>query len=1110
MKIRLAALITAVLVILGASELQAQVTGATVLGKVTDVSGSVVPGAKIDALRVSTGTHNVVTSNETGSYTVPNLMPGTYTITVTAPSFGTQITKGLVLAVGQNIEENYALTPGAVTEQVDVTSSTPAVDLASSQVSNVVDSTTVRQLPLNTRDWTLLSTLQPGVSLVRTEKAVAVGADRGNRGYGAQLTVAGGRPQQNNYRMDGISINDYSNGAPGSVSGENLGVDAIQEFSVITANASAEYGREAGGVINAVSRGGTNSIHGTIFEFLRNDRFDANNYNFNPQPGVISPEQELRKNQFGGAVGGPILKNKLFFFGNYEGVRQVAGQLFTVNAPSPTARQGILNCTQAPAGTTQNTLCQTSAGSGILALPGKPGQQQVTVSSDVASYLKFYGVPSPVISPTTGFPTDSASYTFGGKVVTPENFFQGRLDQVFSSKDSAHETYSYDDGNFTQPDAENNYLLLSHTNRQLGLFEETHVFSSAFVNTARIGVNRNVANITNTAPGPNPLAADTTLGGVPGHTASSLVIGGLTNFGGGLDAPSQYNFYWTSTQAYDDAFYTIHNHTLRFGFALENMHNNIVATSSPAGLYTFGSTADFIAGRVQLFSAQLPGSAPEKGLIQWLAGGYFVDDWKARPNLTLNLGVRYEATSTLTERHDLLSTLRNLTDPAPHLGDPYYSNPTLKDISPRLGLVWDPFKNGKTAVRGGFGIFDVLPLPYQFELLSALAAPYLQVGGVAYANVAAPYNVPQPGDGKFAHGSFAAIQASSALRQTYVQPNPSRSYLMEWNVNVERNLGKSFSAYLGFVGSKGVHQPFRSDDVNTVQPVSYTASGLPIFPKPGSGTLLNPNVGQIAAIFYNNNTYYDGLQASLTKKMSHGLQLQASYTYSKAIDLGSAVLAGDPFGNSISGLFYFAPQTRRGVADFNVPNMFTFNYLYEVPRLKSLHGIADTAVNGWQLSGIYFAQNGLPFTPTVAGDALGLKSTAPYDVPNRVSGCNTSVPRTIGGLHAINLACYTFPAANSDGTITLGNVGRNSLVGPKINELDFSVMKNTRLSALSDRLNLQFRAEAYNILNHPNFSPPIANRTLFTATGATVGTYGNITSTVTTMRQLQFGLKLIY
>jgi len=1045
----------------------AQVAGATLSGIITDPAGLVVPGAKIDILRESTGITHATESNTTGNYVVPNLNPGTYSVTVSASGFATMVEKGIVLEVGSNEQVNFSLQIGTSSQQIQVTIEQPALDLASSSITDVINGAEVRQLPLNGRDWTQLATLQPGVSLIRLEKTVAVGADRGNRGYGAQMTVAGGRPQQNNYRMDGISINDYSNGAPGSVIGLNLGVDAIQEFSVVTANASAEYGREAGGVINAVTRAGTNQFHGSVYEFFRNDALDARNY-FDGK--VIPP---LRQNQFGVAVGGPILKSKTFFFFDYEGLRRSLGSTAIDNVPSLQARAGNVH-------------------SPITGLP-----VTIAVTPDAKKYLGFYPAPNGALLGNG----DTAIYTFVNKAITPENFYTARVDQTFSQHDSFHATYFYDSANFTQPDSLNNYLLLSHTNRQLGMFEETHIFSPSLVNSFRAGVSRNVANITNTEPGSNPLAADTTLGSVPGTTASSVVITGLTTFGGGLNAPSQYNFYWTSIQAYDDAFYTHGNHTIRFGGAFENMHNNIVATSSPAGLWTFASTFNFLTNLPQNFSAELPGSNSERGLRQVLGAGYILDDWKALPNLTFNLGVRYEATTVPTEAHGYLSTLLNLTDTTPHLGSPYFSNPTLKNIEPRVGLVFDPFKKGRTSIRAGYGIFDVLPLLYQFELLSSLAAPYLEVGSVT---------TPATLIGTFAHGgAFSQISASpTSLRQTYIQPHPPRDYLMEWNANIQQDLGAGVTLLVGFVGSRGVHQPFRSDDVNSVQPINPAALPL-VFPTPtlaNPTVKLNPNVGQIAGLFWTNDTYYDGLLAQVNARTKFGLQGQVSYTYSKSIDGGTATLAGDPFGNSISTLFYFAPQTRRGVADFNVPQSLIVTASYNVPSLKHLNGPVSNATNGWVIGGIFTAQNGLPFTPTIAGDALGLKNTNPYDVPNRLNttGCKSAVnPST--PLAYFKLQCFAFPAP-----FTLGNIQRNSLSGPNLFNLDASFLKNTPIKKISEAFNLQFRAELFNILNHANFAPPSANKTIFTVTGLPVNGAGQITSTVTTSRQIQFGLKVIF
>jgi hypothetical protein len=463
-------------------------------------------------------------------------------------------------------------------------------------------------------------------------------------------------------------------------------------------------------------------------------------------------------------------------------------------------------------------------------------------------------------------------------------------------------------------------------------------------------------------------------------------------------------------------------------------------------------------------------------------------------------------TTVPTEVNGKLSTLLNLTDAQPHVGNPYFSNPTTENFEPRLGFAWDPFRHGTTSVRGAFGLFDNLPLPYEFELLSSLAAPFLELGSA----------VPLP-PGSFPGGAYSLISASStSLRQTYIQPNPSRNYVMEWNLNLEHQVMKDLSVTAGYVGTRGIHQPFRSDDVNTVLP-TLTAQGL-TWPSPhNSGSKLNPNVGQIAALFWTGHSYYNGLQLGAVKRMSHGLQAQSSFTWSKAIDDGSATLAGDPFGNSISGLFFFDEQSRRGPADFNVGKNFVQNLIWTVPPASSLHGPFGWAANGWEIGGIFQAQTGLPFTPLIGGDVLGLKNTAPYDVPNRVAGCsttnlqyNTPAP---GQVRWINLNCFTAPSSFN----VLGNAGRNSLTGPGLNDLDFSIFKNNKVPRISENFNVQFRAEFFNILNFTNFAPPSSGKTLlsaaFNGTGTTatfspVTGAGLLTSTQTTSREIQFALKV--
>src|SRR5712671_2457951 len=315
----------------------AQVAGGTLTGTITDKTGSEIPNAQIVIKDLATGVERTVTTNKDGFYIAANLLPAEYRITVSASGFNTEIRNGIKINVGGQQEFNLTLQVGTVTHQVEVTAEAPAVQLASSDISATVQATTVRELPLNGRSWTDLAALQPGVDTIQTQPSFSSGADRGNRGFGQQLTISGARPQQNNYRLDGISLNDYANGAPGSVLGGSLGVDAIQEFSVLTSNYSAEYGKTSGGVVNAITRSGTNQIHGSAYEFLRNAKLDAKNYF---DVGNIPP---FKRNQFGGTLGGPILKDRTFFFADFEGIRQSKGITNVTTVPSVNARNGNLS-----------------------------------------------------------------------------------------------------------------------------------------------------------------------------------------------------------------------------------------------------------------------------------------------------------------------------------------------------------------------------------------------------------------------------------------------------------------------------------------------------------------------------------------------------------------------------------------------------------------------------------------------------------------------------------------------------------------------------------------------------------------------------------------------
>src|SRR6202162_1927284 len=382
--------------------LRSQVAGGSLSGIITDRSGASVPNANVVIKNSATGIARSVTTNAEGFYTAANLLPGNYEVAVSAAGFNTEVKKQIVINVGSQPVFNLVLEIGVVVNQVEVTTEAPAVELASSEISATVNATTVRELPLNGRSWTDLAALQPGVVTIQTQPSFSSGSDRGNRGFGQQITISGARPQQNNYRIDGVSINDYANGAPGSVLGGNLGVDAIQEFSVLTANYSAEYGKTSGGVVNAITRSGTNGFHGSVYEFLRNSALDARNYFEAPPP---TPKASFKRNQFGGAIGGPIIKNRTFFFADYEGIRQ---------------SKGIAN---------------------VLTVPSISSRNQATDPA-VIKYLSLY--PVPATSPLCPLSADACDVTFNGQQIVNENFVTTRIDHKFSEKDAIFGTFLYD------------------------------------------------------------------------------------------------------------------------------------------------------------------------------------------------------------------------------------------------------------------------------------------------------------------------------------------------------------------------------------------------------------------------------------------------------------------------------------------------------------------------------------------------------------------------------------------------------------------------------------------------------------------------------------------
>jgi hypothetical protein len=1031
--------------------LHAQSNTGTIHGQATDDAGGPLPDVQVTIKNLNTNVTTVVRTDTNGFLTVPGLPPGQYSVNSLRPGFQS-LSVEVSVAVGEQRAVDLHVSPGDPNHIIHTKQVSAGLATTGSSTGGVTDSNTVRDLASNGRDWTQAATLQAGVSSVKTQPdAGNTNSGRGQRGFGSQISVSGGRPQQNNYILNGISINDYANSAPGSVLGLDLGADAVEQFSVVTSNYPAEYGRCSGGIINAATRSGSNAFHGSVYEFLRNSALDAKNYFDGPKP-------PFKRNQFGGAIGGPILKNRTFFFVNYEGLRQSLGVTHIDTVPSLAARSGML-----------------STG-------------QVQVDPEAARYLIFFPLPNRGLIGNG----DTGNFAFSGQVITPENYFTTRIDHKFSARDLLVGSYVFDQAQTTQPDQFNLRLNQLKTKRNVLSFQENHTFRSTLLNSFRVGVNRVVAEIGLTPAALQPIAADTSYGFLPGKTSGNINIAGLTNFTGGLGAASPYNFHWTSVQAYDDVSWSRGKHSVHFGVAFERMLDNMFANADPNGIFVFNSLADFLTNQPYGLNLGIPGTATPRDLRESLFGGYIQDDVHWSPNLTVNLGLRYEMSTVPTEVAGKLSALRNISDPVPHLGSPYFANPTLANFEPRVGFAWDPLGNGRLAVRSGFGIFDVLPLPYEFELLSLGVAPFFEN--------ATPTQLPA---GSFFAGAIQIARNANTLRYAYIEPNPRRNYVMQWNLNLEVQTTKSSSILLAYVGSRGVHQPFRANDTNLVLP-TRTPQGY-AWPFPiGSGIKINPDVGRIDGLLWRGDSYYDALQLQAHATFSNRLQLQASYTWGKSIDTGSATIAGDQFANSVSSLPWYDLRLGRGPSDFNVGQSFSARFTYQLPPIAGSH---SWYVMGWRLAATYQASTGSPFTPVIAGDPLGSKSSDPYGVPNLLAfpGCTNPTNPGNPALY-LKTQCFAFPNLAN----VLGNLHRNSIVGPGLSDLDFSLFKDNPLKRISETFNLQLRVEIFNMLNHPNFSPPLDHRALFNATGNLINGAGQIDITATSSRQMQLGLKVIW
>jgi hypothetical protein len=1056
-----------VVVICSASAL-GQVT-ANLSGRVTDQTGAAITAASVTAINVDTQISRSTVSSQSGLYQLVALPVGRYEIHASKSGFAEQVRSGVVLVVGQDATADLTLQVGQRSEQVKVVGDVPIVNTTTQDISGLVGEKEVKALPLNGRSYDLLLELTPEIVNFTSQKTGGVGVS--NSSTGNNFAVAGNRPQQNEFLLNGVEFTGAAenNMTPGGASGNLLGVDAVQEFNVLRDTYDAEYGKHPGGQINIITQSGSNQWHGDVYEFFRNSALNARNY-FDPV-GVTPPFQ---RNQFGGSLGGPIQKDKTFFFLNYEGFVQNLHQTSVAFVPSLASR--------------------------ALAV------------ASVKPLLNLWP------TPTAGDPTfNGISEVSSSPLQTiRENFGTARVDHVFSPKDTFSAVYTIDDGNDFTPTIADPYSADVLTLReQVASLAETHVFSPTLLNVATFGYSRAGYFFTG-EPTPGTPAVNVP-GFLLGDQVGAVVVGGsaasnpqaqigLAGSNNGSNLTVARNLY-----TYEDQVSLTHGiHQFTFGAWFQQFQSNETLALSQYGQATFASLQTFLAGTTSSF---LYDPAPTEMNWRSLFGALYAQDViRMSPRLTLSLGFRDEFSTGWNEAHGRASNYLfpdGVISTDPRIASNAFTVNNAKFLpQPRIGIAWSPMAD-KTVIRAGFGIYNDLQdaLGYRMDQ-NAPFNPTYTIASLPVSQL--PINPDAP------------VPAKALLTPGGVQPNLKMPTLISWSLRFEQDLTSNTSLTIGYIGSHGYHELIGADG-NTPFPVICPASPCPAvypanFPAGLAGTPVpagsyyipagtpkaNPALANSWTWFSAGTASYNALEVNLNQRFSHDLSLRANYTWSKALDDGDS-LNQTTAGNA-PGLVANPYDLRAdwGPATFDVRNLASIGLVYALPfgngkmYANNLGGFGNTVIGGWSVTSIVLAQSGFPFTPQLSYNPSNNGDTRnpvrPFVNPNF-----TGNPIIGSPTEWFNPAAFLQPPPNSG---FYGNLGRDTLTGPGLFDWDFSAVKDTKLT---ERLNLQFRAEIFNILNHTNFNTP--NLITFTPSGVNP-TAGAITSTSTTSRQVQFAVKV--
>lgn len=1082
-------------------------TTQSISGTIKDQSGGGIPGATVTVTQANTGTAHSAVTNDQGAYAVPSLPVGTYNIEVKADGFQTAIRSGIVLHVGDQPAIDVSMSVGSVTQTIEVKSAAPTIDTTNAVVGGVVANEQIENLPLNGRGFADLAVLQPGVVYAST------GARSLSAGYGQKISISGMRVSSNDYTLDGQDIDNAYNDI-GNPTGDAAGIDAVQEYEVVTNPFSAEYGRTGAGLVQIVTKSGSNDFHGSAYEYFRNNVLDTRNY-FDPASGPPA----FRRNQFGATLGGPIKKGKTFFFVNYEGLRQALGVTTVLTVPDANAHNGIYTPTGANVG----------------------------VDPKVAPYLALAPTTG-LYCPASGCSAGTARYNYVASTPTNTNYYLFRVDHRINSALQLWGRYSSDSGTQYLP-KDYVFTTVNITASKYAAIGLDWTISPRMVNAFSTYYNRSVSGIYDVGAQGSTAAARALFALTPFQDANGIsymfyTAAPATQIGGdGIRTDVWFNI----LQFKDDLTIDTGRHNLRFGVDAEHRQTNIFTSIYGGGDFAFTNIQTFLQDTPSTYSGLLPGTQSANSDIQWVVGAYAQDDFRLNSKLTLNLGLRYEPDSVPYIAGNEVGEFRgsqnapifqqiNVPLSALTIGNPFYINPSRKNFAPRVGFAWNP--RGNTVVRGGYGIFFDHLISYDWLTAIDQDAPIFQRGSLVAAQLPPGTKIDFPNT----FTTQPTLLANSALFTNGVTFYPKQPTIQEYTLNVQQQLGTNKVLSIAFVGSQGRHL-LRNDDWNVIRIPTLGPTGPQVVgPVPESEKSLlywgptapirNTAFDWMKVTTTDANSFYNGLTASFQQKYSNGLAYQASYTYGRSTDDASDIVGAVDYTNGSIGPYTYAflpPIDGRGLSSFDVRHSLVMNVVYQLPWGRAGHSIdnkvAGVLANGWEVSGIGKIQSGSPFNVTGSLDSAQRDKIAAYPalsaLPPNLVGKQTVHPQNPNDY--FDLSAYALPAPG-----TLGDIGRDQIIGPGLVDFDLSLEKEGRIASFgAEGLRLQFRFDAFNVFNRANFSEP--NGTLYTQGGACNPATapapancidgesfprntaaGTIISTVTPSRTLQFALKLIF